>query len=234
MNSFGAYSASLATVSVPLDLIGPGTCAAIEALTLGVGVATVAVLAVLELLLLPQPVSSARASMAPEISATSLRIAISSLGPFESAPKARGGASVYVRLGGPCANSPLAESPKVREASHGFAQEVVLRLNETIRHFQRRVDDLLLSPVAAVSQRECALHGVHEPAHRVQRRALALLDGAQHVARHARAEPPARGALRRARTRFGTARFAPSGATRARFGAGRRFAAGTSFAARGS
>src|SRR3954470_17077529 len=95
MNSLGAYSASLATVSVPLDLIGPGTCAAIEALTLGVGVATVAVLAVLELLLLPQPVSRARASMAPEISATSLRIAISSLGPLESAPR-REAAQVYM------------------------------------------------------------------------------------------------------------------------------------------
>src|SRR6476619_8026004 len=98
MNSFGAYSASLATVRVPFFLIAAGTWAAIAALTLGAGVATVAVLAVLELLLLPQPVSSARTSTAPEISATSLRIAISSLGPFDSAPKARGGASVYVRL----------------------------------------------------------------------------------------------------------------------------------------
>src|SRR5438309_1088734 len=134
MNSFGAYSASLATVSVPLDLIAAGTCAAIEALTLGVGVA--AVVEVLDFLLLPQPATSARASTAPEISATSLRIAISSLGPFESAPKARGrrgGASVYVRLGGPCAYRRLTKSPKVREASHGFAQKVVLRLNETIR-----------------------------------------------------------------------------------------------------
>src|SRR6476660_7210455 len=135
MNSFGAYSASLATVRVPFFLIAAGTWAAIAALTLGAGVATVAVLAVLELLLLPQPVSSARASTAPEISATSLRIAISSLGPFDSAPQARGGASVYVRvrLGGPCAYPRLTESPKVREAPHGLAQKVGLRLNDTIR-----------------------------------------------------------------------------------------------------
>src|SRR5437879_584928 len=61
MNSSGAYSASLATISVPLDLIFAGTCAAIAAFSL----AALVVAAVEELfLLLPQPAIAAIASSA--------------------------------------------------------------------------------------------------------------------------------------------------------------------------
>src|SRR5947207_3027943 len=73
MNSFGAYWASLATVSVPFFLIASGTCAAIAALTLGCAT-VVAVLAVLELLLLPQPASSDAASASASAQMTSLLI----------------------------------------------------------------------------------------------------------------------------------------------------------------
>src|SRR5436190_8075179 len=79
MNSLGAYSASLATTNVPLALIAGGTCAAIVALTLGVGGAAGAVeLVAVVFLPPPHPASAARAKAALHVSATSLRIEVSS------------------------------------------------------------------------------------------------------------------------------------------------------------
>src|SRR5438093_5637382 len=71
MNSLGAYSASLATISVPLDLIFAGTCAAMAGSALTAGVAAV-VEEVVDFLLLPQPESAAKASTAAQIRAPSL------------------------------------------------------------------------------------------------------------------------------------------------------------------
>jgi hypothetical protein len=76
MNSFGAYWASLATVSVPFDLIAAGTCAAIAEFALGVEtLAPVDVADVLLLeLLLPQPASTTTTSAGTPRRATSVFI----------------------------------------------------------------------------------------------------------------------------------------------------------------
>ena len=80
MNSFGAYCASVATISVPLDLIAAGTCAttagsAEVATTTAVVVVGVETVVLLELLLLlPQPASASRASAGTPMRATSLLI----------------------------------------------------------------------------------------------------------------------------------------------------------------
>src|SRR5437660_6204573 len=72
MNSSGAYSASLATISVPLALTAAGTCAAIAALTPGEG--EVEVEAVVDFLLLPQPASTMAASAGRHNAASDLLI----------------------------------------------------------------------------------------------------------------------------------------------------------------
>src|ERR1700723_1164462 len=73
-NSFGAYCASVATVSVPFDLIAAGTVAAIDAFT-AVALLDVVLAAVLdedeELLLLPHPASTTTTSAAAPSAARS-------------------------------------------------------------------------------------------------------------------------------------------------------------------
>jgi hypothetical protein len=76
MNSFGAYVASEATTSVPLDLTEAGTSATTAALALfdPAVVVVVAVEVELELLLLPQPANARTASAGTPILAISLLI----------------------------------------------------------------------------------------------------------------------------------------------------------------
>jgi hypothetical protein len=76
MNSFGAYVASEATVSVPLDLIAAGTRAATSVFAL----LDVELVVVVELLLLlPQPAIAATVSAGTPIAASSFLIGISSV-----------------------------------------------------------------------------------------------------------------------------------------------------------
>jgi hypothetical protein len=75
-NSFGAYWASVATFSVPFDLIAAGTCAAIAALVLGVDTLEPVDVADVLLLeeLLPQPAIASTAKTGTPMRATSLLI----------------------------------------------------------------------------------------------------------------------------------------------------------------
>ncbi len=77
MNSFGAYSASVATFRVPLALTVAGTCAAIAALAVVGAVEVVDVEVELELLLEPQPASASITSAGTPARATNLLIEIS-------------------------------------------------------------------------------------------------------------------------------------------------------------
>src|SRR5437868_2832277 len=102
MNSFGAYCASVPTISVPLDLIAAGTCAAIDALALGVGTvaAVLAVDDVDELLLLPQPAIASTASAGTPTRMTSLLIG--NLLPRSDDGPVREAGQVYGRLSLSC------------------------------------------------------------------------------------------------------------------------------------
>ncbi len=72
MNSFGAYVASEATISVPFDLIADGTVATIAAFALFAADVVAVVAVELELLLLPQPARARTASTGTPILAASL------------------------------------------------------------------------------------------------------------------------------------------------------------------
>jgi hypothetical protein len=73
MNSFGAYCASVAMLSVPFDLIAAGTCAASAALALVAGTFAVDVVELLvDELLLPQPANASTASAGRPMRETSL------------------------------------------------------------------------------------------------------------------------------------------------------------------
>ncbi len=102
MNSLGAYCASVATVSVPFDLIAAGTCAAIVAVGLRRrrGRRVVAVELVL-LLLLPQPASARTASAGTPMRATSLLIGSSSVELTDDPPQVRAAKYRYRTLGSP-------------------------------------------------------------------------------------------------------------------------------------
>ena len=75
MNSFGAYVASAATVSVPFDLIAAGTSAAIDAFAPLVDAVVVELLLLLlVLLLLPHPASATMTSTGAAIARTDFLI----------------------------------------------------------------------------------------------------------------------------------------------------------------
>ena len=78
MNSLGAYCASVATFSVPLDFIAAGTCEATVALSADDGVlTTVTEVELVLLLLLPQPANARIVSAGTPIAATSFLMGIS-------------------------------------------------------------------------------------------------------------------------------------------------------------
>src|ERR1700728_4504621 len=88
-NSLGAYCASVATTSLPFDLIAAGTCAAIVALALLDVVVVVVAVELVPLLLLPQPASTRTVSAGIPKRATSLLIGSSSIELTDDPPQAR-------------------------------------------------------------------------------------------------------------------------------------------------